>query len=191
MASLSLQSARRGVALVAAAYACAACAAATSGTPTTTTVALPQTGAQNDVRMNAMSAEELRIAAPIARVWAVLPAVYDALKLPVNVLQPASFVIAANETNFVRKLGDEQLSRFVTCGTRGFGTDVADEGGGVVLTVSTTATAAGDSATLMRTVVTGTARVQGGGANATRCNSTGRLESRLISAVRERLGLPR
>jgi hypothetical protein len=169
----------------------AACAPTTAATPVSTTVALPQTGAQNDVRLSANAPADLRIAVPIARVWSVLPAAYDALKLPVNVLQPAAFTVGANEANFVRKLGDEQLSRFLTCGTRGFGTDIADEGGGVVLTVMTTATAAGDSSTVIRTVVTGTARVQGGAANVARCNTTGRLESRLLDDLRQRLGIAR
>jgi hypothetical protein len=60
------------------------------------------------------------------QVFYALPAAYEALSLPINVVASDARTIGLRDGRVVRRLGNVPVSRFVTCGTDGSGMERAD-----------------------------------------------------------------
>ncbi|MGZ8414951.1 MAG: hypothetical protein ACXWZS_14150 [Gemmatirosa sp.] len=120
-------------------------------------------------------------------VWRVLPAVFDELKLPVATLVTAERRIASQNARFRERVGGERAARVVSCGTAADGREAADSYE-LTLDIATVATAAADGqGTVVRTVVSGLAKPVFTSGEPVRCASTGRLEERIVMAVRAKL----
>ena len=126
-------------------------------------------------------------AAPVDRVWAALPGVYEELGIPTGVNDPEARVFG-NRRASVTRVGGERVSRFVRCGNeQGAGPSA---GGGYRVQLSVLTTLRGDgAATQATTTVGGTATPVAGTSNdAVACVSTGALEKRIGDLIAARLG---
>jgi len=128
---------------------------------------------------------ETPIDATPARVWALLPAVYASLDLPVTTMVGEHRLIGTQGARAPRRLGGEALSRAVSCGSGAFGQENADVYEVTLLTLSDVRPREGGA--LLRTLVRGSARTPGTSDHAVRCASRGRIEQRVQELVRARL----
>jgi hypothetical protein len=121
------------------------------------------------------------VAAPTARVWDVLPAVYQALGLPITDRNNQAQSIGTTSFKVRRRLGDAPLSRYLDCGdTQGSPSANSYE---VILSVNTRlAPAAGDS-TAVSTTVTAQARPVFVSGEYVNCGSTRELEKRFFDIL--------
>lgn len=120
-------------------------------------------------------------------VFAVLPAVYDELKLPVSTLVSSERRIASQNARFRDRVGGERAARIVSCGTAADGREAADSYE-LTLDIATVAAARPDGqGTDVKTVVSGLAKPVFTSGEPVRCASTGRLEARIAAAVRAKL----
>lgn len=121
------------------------------------------------------------VAAPSARVWDALPAVYQTLGLPITDRNVQSQSIGTTSFKVRRRLGDAPLSRYLDCGdTQGSPSANSYE---VLLTVNTRlAPAAGDS-TMVSTTVTAQARPVFVSGEYVNCGSTRALEQRFFDLL--------
>ncbi|HEX5581600.1 MAG TPA: hypothetical protein VFX39_08495 [Gemmatimonadaceae bacterium] len=117
-------------------------------------------------------------------VWAVLPAVYAELHIPVTTLVASSRRIGNSSYRVRRQLGGQRMSRFLACGER-LGLEVADTDD-ITLHVETVV-APGDSGAALTTLVVGSARPVGVAGHPINCATTGRLEQRIIALVQAKL----
>jgi len=125
------------------------------------------------------------VAAPIARVWRLLPMVYDSVGLRVATLDSARHLIANGDTKLRRQLGGVPLSRFLDCGQTqiGYNADSYE----VVLTVQTQLQSDPSGATTVRTLVTAVSKPVAFSQEYSNCSSTGKLESRVSDVIRAKL----
>lgn len=121
------------------------------------------------------------VAAPAARVWNVLPAVYQTLGLPITDRNVQSQSIGTTSFKVRRRLGDAPLSRYLDCGdTQGSPSANSYD---VLLTVTTRlAPAAGDSTTVSTTVAAQARPVFVSG-EYVNCGSTRALERRFFDLL--------
>jgi hypothetical protein len=128
------------------------------------------------------------IAAPVDRVWQVLPQVYRELGITGNA-DAATRTVASPSANYTRRMFGEPATRFFDCGRGQFGTEMASTHT-ISLTLHTTVQpgATPESARL-ETVANAYAR-NNDGANSTmtQCQSKGLLEGLIALRVREKLG---
>ena len=122
------------------------------------------------------------IAAPPDRVFRALSSVYEELGLTVNVLDTQGRRLGVENGRIRRRLGGERLSRYLECGER-LGGRVA-ETDDITFTLLTQVTPDGQNSTL-RTLVDATARPIGVSGNPITCATTGNLEERIVTLVRE------
>jgi hypothetical protein len=125
---------------------------------------------------------------PPERAWALLPAVYATLGLPVTTLIAESRLIGTQGAQAPRRVGGEPLSRAVSCGVDAFGQENADRYQVTLLMLSDVKPH--DRGSLLRTLVRGSARAPGTSDAAVRCASRGRIEQRVGQLVRERAAKP-
>src|SRR6185436_967357 len=93
---------------------------------------------------------------PVDRVWVALRASYDSIAVPVSIFETATHTVGNGQFRVRRRLGDVALSKFINCGnTQGGPSADTYE---VQLSVVTTATAAGATATNLSTLVQAQAR---------------------------------
>jgi len=130
-------------------------------------------------------ASATRVAATPEEVWQALPAVYASLSIPVTRSEPAARVFGGERAQVKRALGKTSLSRYLSCGDlpQGKIADLYD----VRLTVLTQLGGADAHSTAITTIVQAQARAATVNSGETTCTSTGVLEERIITAVRERL----
>lgn len=128
---------------------------------------------------------ETDVSATPERVWAVLPAVYAALEIPVTTLMADQRLIGTQASRVPRQLAGEPLSRAVSCGTGPLGLPNADTYE-VTLLALTDVQPLGSRA-LVRTLVRGGARARGTSDVGVRCASVGRIEQRIGALVRARV----
>ena len=174
-------------AMVAACAVLAACASGGSGVtasvpPEQTTRITSDAGAAELRTTRSDPTASFEIAAPPDRVFRALTTVYEDLGLKVNVLDTRGRRIGVEGGRIRRQLGGERLSRYLECGER-LGGRVADTDD-VTLTLLTQVNADGQSSTL-RTLVDASARPIGVSGNAITCATTGNLEERIVTLVRE------
>lgn len=128
------------------------------------------------------------VAAPVDRVWQVLPDVYRELGITASA-DAGTRTVASPGANYVRRMLGEPASRFFECGRGQFGTEIVSTHT-LTLTVQTTVQPGeAPGAARLETVAQAYAR-NNDGANATmtQCRSKGFLEGLIALRVREKLG---
>src|SRR5215831_18535952 len=156
-----------------------ACAGASSGTgvaPAEQHVAVPGSGTTlNVVATSGLSRREF--AAPLDKVWKVLPAVYDSLSMPVSFLDPSTHSVGNRGYKVRGKLGKVGLARYIDCGMTQIGPNA--ESYDVTLTLTTTLTRAGEGATAMTIDFEASAKPMAFSQEPFRCSTKGNLEQRV------------
>lgn len=132
----------------------------------------------------AAEAHSTTLSASVADVWRVLPAVYEALGIPLSVVDSQTHVIGTSGFNLRRRLGSIPLVRLIDCGTTQGGPSA--ETYDIHLSV-VTQVRAGDAGTVIGTTVEPMGKPAAFSGEYIRCSSTGVLETRLADAVRARL----
>lgn len=133
-----------------------------------------------DVRVLSMD-----VAAPVDRVWAVLPEVYRELGLAAESDDARRTV--AGTARVSRRFMGEPASRVLDCGKGQFGTDIVSAYA-IRMSVSTTVNPGTGTNARLDTAIE--AHVESDGANsvAAQCRSQGRLEAMIAERVRARIG---
>jgi len=139
-----------------------------------------------EVRTRVEVAPAEHVEFPMQAVWDALPGVYTALGVPAVGADPATRAVGNGNFVVSRTLAGEPLSRFLTCGTTAVGRPLADEAR-VQIDMRTVVSAEGEGSSV-RTTLRATARANNGtSSDAVPCTSTGRLESRITTMVRQKL----
>ena len=129
-------------------------------------------------------AHSTTLSASVADVWRALPAAYEALGIPLSVIDSQTHVIGNSGFNLRRRLGSIPLVRLIDCGTTQGGPSA--ETYDIHMSVVTNLRA-GDGGTIIGTTVEPMGKPAAFSGEYVRCSSTGVLESRLADAVRSRL----
>lgn len=159
----------------------ASCASSGSMSSTTET---PVIGA-GSVRIRSNDAAKVtRLSAPIARVWAILPSVFDSLSIPLTDLDANKHLIGNSGMKAYKTLGKTSLAQYLDCGkTQGFPSAETYE---IQLSVLTQVSPDGDGTT-MATLIEAAGRPLAFSGGFTKCTSTGALETRLADLTGARL----
>jgi hypothetical protein len=123
--------------------------------------------------------------APIERVWAVLPQVYEDLGVPLTVHDSVGKRIG-NAGFRARRIGGSRLSQFLRCGTGVTATPNADSYL-VTMSLTTRLSEPDVGGTTIVTLFRATAKPRDVGGMTVNCASTGKLESRISEMVTEKL----
>lgn len=137
-----------------------------------------------------VSAHRSEVAAPVDRVAAVLPGVYDYLGLPVDRVEDARPVLFATPDLRIRGqlYEGERNSDYIDCGETGPGGERADLYE-VEFVVMTRLRDDGQGGTIVETLLNGAARRPGvTDDSAVRCRGTGKLELQIATLLRARAG---
>lgn len=127
--------------------------------------------------------------APLDSVWSRLPAVYEALDIPVEVTDPRTWTFG-NRRFTGRNLAGKRTIDLVYCGHEGAGPS-AVRATLVRLSIVSALKRLASGDTELTTEVTGTSTpMDGTSTAATRCVSNGELEQRIADALNAHLGLP-
>ncbi len=155
-------------------------------TPTTTRI--ETMGGTAEVRSftNAVATNETAVAAPAAKAFAVLPVVYEALGIPVNVAMSDAGTFGAREMRMPRRLGKAALSQYVNCGYNATGSPNADVYAVTMTVLSRVSAAAGgaDGSTVVTQILASARPITTSGAPV-QCSSTGKLEGAINDRVVE------
>lgn len=134
---------------------------------------------------HADQAAEIDLPVPADRTFAVLPTVYEQIGLKINTAVSDARTLGVSGTR-TRRVGKDQMSRFLACGRDATGAPLADTYS-VMLTVLSRVTASGTTGSVLSTQVLGTAQpISTSGAPVT-CESTGVLEDRIAKATALRI----
>lgn len=172
--------------LVPAALLTASCASSSAGTGGATT---PETtvvrGARSTLAIDTRRENEERVdslpGAP-QQLFGVLPQVLASLNMRTATVDEGALSITSVPTQFRRMLDGERLSHFVSCGVTAMGNNA--DLYSVTLRVQTWVERAGETASVLHTVVRATARPNDNGSGSSvNCASNGRLESRVRTLV--------
>jgi hypothetical protein len=149
------------------------------GGPTTSTVIPLPVRSQGSVGMSitpSSNESSHTVAFPIDRVWRELPGVFDALKVPVNSLDPQKRLIGNDGFKIRRQLGSTSLSRYLDCGATQIGpsADTYD----VQLTVIAQLQSETTGATKVTTTINASARPIAFAQEYAPCSSKGTLEAK-------------
>lgn len=167
------------VAVIALVAGCASSGAGTGGatTPETTVVR----GARSTLAIDTRRENEERVdSLPVApqQLFGVLPQVLASLNMRTATVDQGALSIASVPTQFRRTLDGERLSHFISCGVTAMGNNA--DLYSVTLRVQTWVSRAGETASVLHTVVRATARPNdNGSASSVNCASNGRLEGRV------------
>lgn len=137
-------------------------------------------GATAEVRTfrNPTVATEAALPATPDKAFAVLPTVYEALGVTVNVVQSDARTFGALNARMPRRLGKVSVSQYVDCGINATGSPNADVYAVTATVLSRVAPAAGGAAgSTVSTQVSATARPLTVSGGSVQCASTGRLEA--------------
>ena len=138
---------------------------------------------RSSVAPNAMVA----IAVPPSRALAVIKSVYDELGIPSATVDAATGKITAPRFFRTRKLGSANLSMYFNCGDSLIG-NIADNYR-MYMTVVSVVRPDGKGGTELETALTGeAASMEGASSGKIPCGSTGRLEERIHTGVRQKAG---
>ncbi|HEV8447931.1 MAG TPA: hypothetical protein VGQ44_13960 [Gemmatimonadaceae bacterium] len=164
------------VAGLATALACAGASPSVGSAPAEQHVAVPGSGTTlNVVATSGVSRREF--AAPLDKVWRVLPAVFDSLSMPVSFLDPSTHSVGNRGYKVRGKLGKVGLARYIDCGTTQIGPNA--ESYDVTLTLNTTLTKTGEGATAMTIDFEASAKPMAFAQEPFRCSTKGTLEQRV------------
>lgn len=128
------------------------------------------------------------VTAPAARVWEVLPEVFQSAGISVATYDQAAHTMGNARLMVRGRLAGRPVSEFLSCGNGPFGAPLADSYQVEILVLSTLTPT--ETGTRVETRVGGTARNPSTGGGGSSCSSTGRLEHRLAAEVAERLKAP-
>lgn len=126
------------------------------------------------------------VATTDAHVFAVLPKVFEAIGVPLSVVDTSSKVMGALRVPVRRPIGGQRLSLLLECGTGSYGPNA--ERYTVQLTLLAAVHAVDAAHTEVQTRVEGNASPNGL-STVVKCMSTGRLEDRFAEQLRKELGL--
>lgn len=118
------------------------------------------------------------------RAFAVLAIVYEQLGLKVNTAVTEARTLGVNAAR-VRRVGNDPMSRFLSCGSDVTGTPIANSYA-VTLTVMSRVTPSGTSGSVLSTQVIGTAQPMAVSGTVVNCQSTGLLEDRIAKTAQLR-----
>lgn len=127
------------------------------------------------------------VAAPPDKVHQALIVAYSELGVPATAINPRDGLVAALNRRAFNRLGNERLSRYVSCGDSMTGPRADQDR--VVLSVISWAKPDGSGATRIESRVVGNATDSGGTSMRMPCTTTGELESRIHKAAMAALGL--
>ena len=127
------------------------------------------------------SPSQRTIAAPAARIWDALPAVYETLGLPITERNAESRTMGTTSYKIRHKLGNAPLSRYLDCGSTQ-GSPSADNYE-VLLNVSTQLLPTAGDTTGVSTTVTAMARPVFVSGEYVNCGSTRALEKRFFDIL--------
>jgi hypothetical protein len=125
------------------------------------------------------------LAVPPDKVWALLPAAYASLSIPISVNEPANRVIGVERMRPHHYLGDVRLSKFLDCGEIE-GTLNADTFD-VNLSMLTQLQPNSAGGTTVVTTVDAAAKPASTAGQYSSCTSTGQLETRLVRYIESQL----
>jgi hypothetical protein len=134
---------------------------------------------------NNTSVDVARVAYPIDKVWRVMPAVFDSLKIPLTTADGSKHTIGNDGMKVRSKLGGVALSKYIDCGQAQIGpsADTYD----VFLTVLTTVRAVSTTETELQTTVESAARPITFNQEYSRCSTKGKLETTISDIVSAKL----
>ncbi len=160
-----------------------ACASSSASVGRTDDVAV--VGAGNlRIRQND-DAKVTQLSFPVARVWAVLPSVFDSLAIPLTELDAAKHAIGNSGMKAHKSLGKTSLAKYIDCGsTQGF---PSAESYDIQLSVLTTVSANGTDGSTVTTLLEAAGRPMSVAGGYTKCSTSGALENRIIELLRARL----
>jgi hypothetical protein len=134
-----------------------------------------------------VSAREAIVAAPIDRVWAVLPAAFLTLGIPLSTTDPATHLAGNQGLNVRRHLGSTPLVRYLDCGNTQMGPSAETYDIRLAVTTQLLADSTTGGGTRLHTLVEAMGRPVAFSGEYSRCSSLGVLESRLADAVKAEL----
>lgn len=141
--------------------------------------------AQGPIRSSDAANARATINVPPARALAVIKSVYEDLGIPSATVNAATGTISAPRFDKTRTLGKANLSQYFDCGNSLNGT-IADTYR-LYITIVSVVRSDGKGGSDLETALTGEAANMGGASSGrTACGSTGRLEQRIQTGVRER-----
>lgn len=175
-----------------AACALAACSSAGNPSPASGSASLPTQAIGTSDGITITTSTDVRVIssdidAPVDRVWAVLPGVYEQLGLQGASSDPARRTVSTS-TSFTRRFMGEQATRYVDCGTGSFGTPIAQQYT-IRMTITTTVNPAtdGSGSRLDNRVEARAFSTDGANAVAAQCRTQGRLEQMISTLVQGKL----
>lgn len=125
------------------------------------------------------------VPASAERIWSALPAVYEALGIPITERDPAARTIGNTSYKVRRRLGDVPLSRYLECGsTQGAPSADSYE---ILLSVSSRLRSVTPESTTVSITIDAMGRPVFLSAEYVRCGSTGGLEKRMFDILNTRL----
>jgi hypothetical protein len=137
------------------------------------------------LRMSGSDARLATVAAPMDKVWRVLPGIYDSLGIKLTDLDPKTHLLGNSGMKAHKSLGNTSLAKYIDCGsTQGFpSADSYD----IQMSVRTQIDSAAGGGTTVGTLVEASGRPMAFAGEAVRCTSTGQLETRISEAVKAQL----
>lgn len=121
---------------------------------------------------------------PAARAWAMLPAVFEELGVPLSVVDSSNLYLGAVRVTTRRPVGGLRLSMIIECGTGNYGPNA--ERYTVQLTVLSGVHSIDAGHSTIESRVMGNASPNGL-SGSVRCGSNGALEERIVSVLRDKL----
>lgn len=126
---------------------------------------------------------ERSVPVPVERAWAVLPAVYELLGIPVGTVDPATRMLGNQALQARGRLGKVPLSHYLSCGGNSVtGISNADSYA-MTIRVLTQLKPESDGGTKVSTLVDAYGRAQAFGNGDVTCGSTGELEQQIAARV--------
>lgn len=156
-----------------------------SGTVTTTHVETSGGTLTLEARPEGARAADLLLPVAEARVWAVLPAVYEELGIAGGAVSGQARTFGSGTLRAQGRLAGSRASLYLDCGRNPIGAPVADNTP-LEVAVSTTLESQGSGSTRVRTHLRAMA-VPSAGGNTLPCSSTGKLETRIQERIGARL----
>jgi hypothetical protein len=121
------------------------------------------------------------------KVYQALIVAYSELGVPATIINPRDGLVAALNRRAFNRLGNERLSRYVSCGDSMTGPRADQDR--VVLSVISWAKPDGSGNTRIESRIVGNATDSGGTGIRMPCTTTGELESRIHKAAKTALGM--
>ena len=122
---------------------------------------------------------------PLARVWSVMPSVFDSLAIPLTQLDQAKRVLGNEGMKAHKTLGKVALSTYIDCGnTQGFPSADAYD---IHLTIMTQIATAPNGGTEIGTLIEAAGKPMAFPGAFTKCKTTEKLEDKIIAMVTAKL----